>query len=239
MLMKESTVMPNQAYFPSNEAERVIWLTHFCNKLPIHGPNLGLSAADISSTLADVGFYVWVIGTWYPSVQQNALEATAYKTNIANGTGSDAVPLPTPAVFTQAPTACSPGVLIRLSTLVQRIKLSSTYNDSVGQDLGIIGSQDNSIHLTPDFTASNERGANMERVKITFTKYQHDGVYIESRRNNGVWEFLSIAMVKPWYDERPLLDSATPEIREYRLRWWDKGVANGELSPVQRVTVAL
>ena len=65
----------------------------------------------------------------------------------------------------------------------------------------------------------------------------HDGISIESRRNNGAWEFLAIAMVKPWYDERPLLEPSAPEIREYRLRWWDKGQANGEISPVQKVTV--
>jgi len=231
--------MSNQAYFPSNEAERVIWLTHFCNKLPLHGSDLGISATEIASTVAEVGFYVWLIGTWYPSVQKNALEATAYKANIANGTGNAVMPLPTAVAFTDAPTVSVPGVLARISTLVQRIKISSAYNDSVGQDMGIIGSQDSSVHLFPDFTANTERGTDFERVKFTFTKYQHDGVSIESRRNNGPWEFLGIAMIKPWYDERPLLDNATPETREYRLRWWDKGVANGELSPVQRVTVAL
>ena len=239
ILIEESTEMSNQGYFPTNEAERVIWLTHFCNKLPIHASDLGINALELASTLADVGFYVWVIGTWYPAVQKNSLEATAYKANIANGTGNNVMPLPTAVVFANAPTVCVPGILSRLSTLVQRIKISSAYNDSIGQDMGIIGSLDTSVHLVPDFTATTERGSDFERVKINFTKYQHDGVSIESRRNNGSWEFLNIAMVKPFYDERPLLDNTAPEIREYRLRWWDKGVANGELSPVQRVTVAL
>ncbi|MEI6268799.1 MAG: hypothetical protein WCP01_07970 [Methylococcaceae bacterium] len=229
--------MPNQAYFPSNEADRVVWLTHFCTKLSVHGSNLGLSADDIANTLADVGFYVWVIGTWNPAIQQNALEATAYKTTVATGTGSDLIPLPTHAVFDQSPAVRLPGVLTRLFNLVQRIKISTAYTDSVGQDLGIIGSQNNSTHLIPDFTATTERGASIERVKIVFTKYHHDGISIDTRRNSGEWEFLAIVMVKPWYDERTLLNASVPEIREYRLRWWDKGDANGEFSPVQRVTV--
>ncbi len=236
--MKEKTVISNQAYFSTNEADRVVWLTHFCTKLSIHGPEVGLSAADIADIIADAGFYIWLVGTWNPAIQQNALEATAYKANIATGTGSDLIPLPTHAVFDQPPAVRLPGVLTRLSNLVQRIKISAGYSDSVGQDLGIIGSQNNSTHLIPDFTATTERGASIERVKIVFTKYNHDGVSIDTRRNSGDWEFLTIAMVKPWYDERPLLDAALPEIREYRLRWWDKGVANGEFSPVQRVTVA-
>ena len=44
-------------------------------------------------------------------------------------------------------------------------------------------------------------------------------------------------MVKTYLDLRPLLDPLLPEIREYRLRYWDKGDANGEYSAVQRVNV--
>ena len=42
---------------------------------------------------------------------------------------------------------------------------------------------------------------------------------------------------KPHYDTRPLLDPNLPEVREYRLRWWDKGLPNGEFSPVQKIVV--
>jgi hypothetical protein len=132
-----------------------------------------------------------------------------------------------------------PGVFTRISTLVQKIKLSPNYTDSIGQDLSIIGVQDNTSHLIPEFTVSTERGTDGERVKLIFTKYGHDGVYIECRRNDGSWEVLGVAMVKPWYDERPLLVANTPESREYRLRWWDKGSANGEQTPVQKVTVGV
>jgi len=29
-------------------------------------------------------------------------------------------------------------------------------------------------------------------------------------------------------DERPLLAAGTPEVREYRMRLWDKGTPNGD-----------
>jgi hypothetical protein len=44
-------------------------------------------------------------------------------------------------------------------------------------------------------------------------------------------------MVKPWYDERELETPNTAEVREYRLRWWDKGFAHEDYSPLQRVTI--
>jgi hypothetical protein len=229
--------MANQAYFPANEADRVVWLTHFSAKLPVHGPDLGLGADEITAAIADIDFYVWLLHTWNPAIQKNSMEATAYKGIIGTGSGSDLVAVPIHAVYDQPPAVRLPGVLPRLFNLVQRIKIAPNYSESVGQNLNVIGSQNSTVHFIPEFTATTERGASFERVKMVFTKYSHDGVSIDSRRNGGDWEYLAIAMVKPWYDERPLLDPKTPEIREYRLRWWDKGDAHGELSPVQKVTV--
>ena len=79
-------------------------------------------------------------------------------------------PFPTMVVFTQIPAMRLPGVLPRLFLLVQRIKLSSGYNEMIDRDLGIIGSQDSTTHLVPEFMAVTDRGPTIERAKITFTK---------------------------------------------------------------------
>jgi hypothetical protein len=229
--------MANQAYFPATEAERVVWLAHYSAKLPIHGPTCGLSPEEIAATQADIAFLIWILQTWNPAIQQNALEATAYKNLVATGNGGNVVPVPVVAVYGTPREPRPPGVLNRVFNQVQRIKISAGYIPAIGQDLGVIGSQDSTEHPIPEFTASVERGATAQRVKIAFTKYGHDGVSVECRRNGGAWEVIGIAMVKPWYDERPLLVADTPEVREYRLRWWDKGEANGEYSAVQKVTV--
>ena len=39
-------------------------------------------------------------------------------------------------------------------------------------------------------------------------------------------------------DERPLLVPGTPEVREYRMRFWDKGTPNGDWTDVVKVTVS-
>jgi len=44
-------------------------------------------------------------------------------------------------------------------------------------------------------------------------------------------------MQKLWYDERLLSVPISAEVRKYWLSWWDKSNANGELTPVQKVTV--
>ena len=75
-------------------------------------------------------------------------------------------------------------------------------------------------------------------MKLTFYKYNHMGVYIEGRRGTGAWEFLAIDTESPYEDERPLLVAGAPEVREYRMRFWDKGTPNGDWTDVVKVTVS-
>jgi transcriptional regulator with XRE-family HTH domain len=49
-----------------------------------------------------------------------------------------------------------------------------------------------------------------------------------SRSSSGRWK----------KDERPLLVAGTPEVREYRMRFWDKGTPNGDWTDVVKVTVS-
>ena len=229
--------MINQSYFPKNEANRVIWLSNFNTKLLIHGTELTIDPAEQALTITDIGYYIWMLQTWYPSIQQSAFEATALKNNIGNGPSKPICTLPVHSAITPPGQMPIPGVLTRLFNLIARIKISKGYTESIGVDLGVVGGFDATEHLTPEYTVTTERGASIEQANISFTKYGHDGVSIDGRRNQGDWEFLAISMLKPWLDTRPLLDPLLPEIREYRLRFWDKGDANGEHTAVQRVTV--
>ncbi len=75
--------MLTQSYFPNTEGDRVVWLTNFDTKIQIHATALALNPVELATTLTDIDFYVWVLQTWYPSIQQSALESTAYKLLIA------------------------------------------------------------------------------------------------------------------------------------------------------------
>jgi hypothetical protein len=73
--------------------------------------------------------------------------------------------------------------------------------------------------------------------RLAFVKRSHMGIYIESRRGTGDWEFLAIETNSPYWDERALLAAGQPEVREYRVRYWDKGTPNGPWCDVIRITV--
>ena len=231
--------MPNQAYFPTAEAERLAWLNNYLAKLPTLGLVCGITSTEITATQADIIGYVWVVHTWYPAFQQEAMSATVLKSQLGTGSGTVRPTLPTLPSFANPPAIPLPGVLSRLFNQIARIKMHSAYTEAIGRDLGIIGTPDTTDHTIPDLTAASEQGNGSQRVRLSYTKYGHDGVHIESRRNGGDWEFLAINNVKPHLDTRPLLVANTPETREYRIRYWDKGEANGEYSAVQRVTVGM
>ena len=80
--------------------------------------------------------------------------------------------------------------------------------------------------------------ARVAKMKLSFFKYNHMGVYIECRRGAGAFEFLAIDTESPYMDERPLLVVGQPEVREYRMRFWDKGTPNGDWTDVVKVTVS-
>ena len=129
---------------------------------------------------------------------------------LLSGTGPDPVVLP---VFTAPalPTGVAPvppGALNRLFDLVQIIKNSTGYNDTIGQDLRIIGTT---------AVDSNAAGQNRPEAKPTivqgaatgrqdhFVKHGHMGVYIECQRGTGPMEFMAIDTEIPYLDDRPLL----------------------------------
>ncbi len=121
------------------------------------------------------------------------------------------------------------------------MKLSGSYTEAIGTDLGIVGSvaaTPGAANATPRFDANLLQGSGFQTVNLTFYKYGHMGVYIESRRGNGAFELLAIDTESPYLDERPLLVAGTPEVREYRMRFWDKGTPNGDWTDVVKVTVS-
>lgn len=134
-------------------------------------------------------------------------------------------------------TAALPGLPNRLFNLAAQIKLAPAYTDAIGTDLGIAGSEE-APKPAPKFSATPEQDGECQCVKLTFYKYGHMGVHIEGRRGAGGWEFLGIDTESPYTDERPLLVAGTPEVREYRMRFWDKGTPNGDWTDVVKVTVS-
>lgn len=232
--------MKRQNYYPGRIGAQVLWLDNYAIKLSIYAPNLSISPTDTGASMDDAKWCAYGLGDWLTAVRAFSPATTEAVDALLTGTDSAVVTLPTfsaPAV----PGGVSPqkpGALTRIFTMVGRIKKDPAYTEAMGQDLGIIGAEESGQHPAPKFTAVVQDGSGVQAVRLGFFKYTHMGVFIESRRNGGAWEFLGIDSESPYMDERALLTPGTPEMREYRMRFWDKGTPNGDWTDVAKVTVS-
>jgi hypothetical protein len=69
-------------------------------------------------------------------------------------------------------------------------------------------------------------------------KWEHTALHIEGRRGRGDWEKLTITTEVTFTDDRALLSATQPEVREYRVRYYDDSAPTGEWSPVVNVTLS-
>ena len=236
--------MKRQNYFPSRISQQVIWLNHFAQRVVVLTNAIGGDVDAANSVQLDALWLAYVLGTWLSEVRAFNLAATEYLDAATTGDAGtlpvfSAPPLPA-AVAPDLPATVprDPGGLTRIFDFVQKFKNTKPgYTDPIGADLGVIGAEDTADHPTPKVTLEVEQGPTCQCVDFTITKYTHEGVVIESRRG-GAWEQIGLTTARTFEDARALLDPTKPEVREYRVRYWDKGTANGPWSEVMKATVA-
>jgi hypothetical protein len=236
---KPKSKMKRQVYYPSRIGDQVNWLDNYSVKLPLYGAALGVVAGDIAESVNDAKYANYVLGTWLSAVRNFSPSTTDAVDDVLTGGGTAAMVLPTftaPALPAGV-TAALPGTLTRIFGLIAKMKLSAGYTEAIGTDLGVVGAGVTEKAL-PKFSAELVQGAGCQCVKLTFYKYNHMGVYIESRRGTGAWEFQAIDTENPYMDERPLLVAGSPEVREFRMRFWYKGTPNGDWTDIVKVTVS-
>jgi hypothetical protein len=142
--------MKRNTFYPIRQAEQIIWLGNFANKLPALAAVLGLTAGQVSAAGADCGWLIYVLQTWLPAGRMWALACTDAAIEAQTGDGSVLMALP---VFTAPalPAGIVPvntGALTRIFALVQSIKDGGKCSDTNATNLGIVGSAQTAPDLT-------------------------------------------------------------------------------------------
>ena len=108
--------------------------------------------------------------------------------------------------------------------------------------LGVVGNEipppPPGSNQPPRISLSINQTPAMQEVLVKFFKDGHEGIWLESRRGAGAWEFVSISTKSPYTDTRALLNPAQAEVREYRAMFWDSGQPNGDWCDVAKITVS-
>jgi len=206
------------AMLPKGNNERVTWSLNFEEIFPVIGADLGFSAAEIAALINDSAMMRYAILNGQ-SATAFSRTCTGFKNAMLGGVGdnveSPKIPVYNPLAL---PTLVEAGVLERLSKALQCAKLSSKFNQSVGERLLIAAS--NAATEIPDDAkpAGSATAMTGSIVRVDWTKGRFDGVFIDSQRGDETaWTRLDFDMRSPYEDLRPPLAPGKPEERRYRL----------------------
>ncbi len=221
---------------PISEVELIPWLTNFSPKLANYATTLGLLPAEVTATQEDADYLIYLLNVRIPSERQTLAATVEYKNFIKDGDAS--APLPATLPGTVAPPAYPasilPGAMTRLRKLVQNIKSRPGYTDTIGEDLGIIVTNDASAPVAPTLSLVNAVAGG---VTLNWNKGGWTGVKIQSRTGNGNWMDVGMDLYSPFVDTRPLTTPGQPERREYRASYLDGDTVLTGMSQVIEVTV--
>lgn len=231
--------MKRQPYFPRIVGLRSGWFDQFATQLPLANGILQLDATKVTNIVKDARFGQYACGPWLTAAREFGPACTSSVEDLLSGAGADPYVLAefTPPALPLGVTPVPPGLLLRIFAFVQTIKSSPFYTEAIGLQLGIVGEEDSTENPLPTFSLKAERGDGCQCVKVIFKKYGRQGVVIFSKRGGGAWEMLGIDLASPYMDERPLLVAGQPEVREYRLQYYDDAAPTGEFTPIQSMAV--
>jgi len=225
---------------PRTDNELMLWLNNFVPAFGIHILELGgFVEDDMISVDNDAKMLRYLVGEVVPTYKSALRARSTYKDLIISGPLGSPGGAPPPTPVTQPPpTTVPPGILPRLRNLVQRIQLAPGYNETIGQALGIIGTEGGpSAPDSPPKPTLKARSTGPGTVQVDFSKEKFDGVVIEGRRAGADgWQSLGVDNYSPYIDDRPPLEAGKPEQREYRARYILRDQATGEWSDIVTAT---
>ncbi|MDZ4404887.1 hypothetical protein [Prosthecobacter sp.] len=235
--------MQRKPYYPRKVAEQPNWHFTYAEQLVLHGVSIGLVLADVTASVNDSKHLGYGLGAWLNSVREFGPGSTGQVEVLKYGTGTTPFTLPefTAPTPPAGLTAVLPGALARIFRYVRAIKAAPGYTEGIGLLMGIVGEElppPPPGSGVPRLTLALNQIPAQQQVLLKFFKDGHEGIWIESRRNGGAWEFLAISSKSPYTDTRALLVASQAEVREYRAMFWDAGQPNGEWCDVAKITVS-
>ena len=226
--------MSTQNFLPKNVTDLRDWYENFQLKIGSYTAALALTPADTAAITNDYAFLQFAI-LGANAFTAEARERVEYRDILLNGLQAGAVApgLPAAPVVAAPAIVVAPGIIPRIRALARRIKASPAYNDAMAKDLRLLGAAPVTA-AKPKLTAT-ARPASV--VTIKYVKSGNGGVFVESQRGSETaWAQIGVSTISPYTDSRPSLVEGEPEVRRYRVRFFQKDVPVGDLSDVVTVT---
>ena len=215
-------------FIPQTDAGKALWLKNFSNKLPQFTAKYNITPAELADVQQNaVAFDYWV--NFKNQGDEFNKKLTKYKNEVRDGIKVNATPsiLPVlPSVGTPPPT--NPGVFVRITAVIHRIKKHLVYTHADGLDLGIelVAAQQADLNSAkPSISVRLIDGGIPE---IVWTKNGMTALEIHVDRGDG-YELLEVD-TNPNYKDTFALETGTSAIWKYKAVYRKKDNRVGQWS---------
>ncbi len=222
-------------YLPTNDVGKKDWLKHFSTTLPVYAPVLDLGDNTLKRMATHaINFEAIILGL--ERYRTYGLALTAFKDLMRDGKSEPGqLPdVPKPIVLEGDAVA---DIFGEVGLLVNTIKGSKKYNESMGKALGIEASADGggggSEAPKPVLGIELQGG----RPNILWKKGKMDGVKIMVDRGTGTYTFLAIDTHPDYLDTHPLPELGKSELWRYIAIYLKRDEEVGEWSDPVQVSV--
>lgn len=196
-------------FVPAIDAQAAVWAGNVIETIPVVGPQLGLSAADVTEVETAASNYKTSVET--VEIKKRELEQAVAAKNQSRKTDVQVI-----ARFAAA------------------MKKHRNYTEPLGSALGIIGSV-TTIDLS-DLRPSISPRVFPGKVEVRFNLQTMKSITIYSRlKGTNGWERLGNDKASPFIDTRALTVANQPETREYAARYFDGKEDVGQMSAIETI----
>jgi|GEM_PF-429795 len=242
--------MKKSFYLPNGDREKVAWYKNFKTIFASIAASLGFTPEEVTAIINDYIALEYIIGV-LDIFKGEMQERTRYKDLLFDGDATQNLgSFPTIPDLPVAPTAVSAGVFKRVAKTVQRIKTHPNYNEAMGKNLGIIGSE-KTIDLDTIKPSVSVKSITSESISLDFVKGSMESVAIFAGTpyhipaeagstpevdTEAELDWVEIARVNhsPFIDTR-YNSTNKPETRYYKMRYVKKDALVGQESDIIRV----
>jgi hypothetical protein len=148
--------MAKSSYISPTDEGFAAQLQTFKNAIPGYAATLGLTTTETKPQADDADYFSYVLAC-QQIMQNGARQWTGWKDLERRGGDLPPTAEPVAPAFPTAVTAVAPGIEARFRALVKQIKAQASYNESIGEALGIEGAQQagpDYATLQPDISAT-------------------------------------------------------------------------------------
>ncbi|GAL83113.1 hypothetical protein Galf_1817 [Sporocytophaga myxococcoides] len=225
----------NNGYLPKADKEKAIWLKNFSGKLQIHAANVGIASEEVIGVSNDALAFLYALEMVENSKNETA-QKVSFKNILADGSEALALTYPTSIPALNQPALVKAGIFKRTGKLVQRIKNHPNYNDSIGKDLGVIGSESTQDRTTMKPEISGALDAHRPLIKWKKGTADSIDIYVDRKDGKG-FVFLANDSTPDYIDTHPLSSGSDTAIWSYKGIYKIQDEQVGEFSNIINITV--